>query len=266
MTQAGGNARASGGKRAYGMADDATRFLRELRKLRSEAGLELAELAARAHYPHDVIVAAEVGPGLPELPVLSAYVRGCGGGLAEWEERWRSVTGSPAAPLHLPARPAGCSSLAEAGAQAAYSSPAVDPEDQRRILAAITRAATETAGPVIPVQQPFAGTPARASRGGAREWDTATEGQRLVRPAPGTSAASAPGAAAMPAVASADSEPEPAAATGAGPGPVAAPLPTTSAARRTKPARRASIPYGAGIAAIVTAVLCIAGTILLLLR
>ena len=111
----------------------------------SEAGLESAELAARAHYPHDVIVAAEAGPGLPELPVLSAYVRGCGGGLAEWEERWRSVTGSPATSLHLPARPAGCSSLAEAGAQAAYNSPAVDPEDQRRIMAAITRAAVKSA-------------------------------------------------------------------------------------------------------------------------
>ena len=78
--QASGKSQPSDGKRAYFMADDATRFLRELRQLRSEAGLESAELAARAHYPHDVIVAAEIGPGLPELPVLSAYVRGCGPG------------------------------------------------------------------------------------------------------------------------------------------------------------------------------------------
>jgi len=83
------------------------RFLRELRQLRNEAGLEPAELAARTHYPRDVIVAAEAGPSIPGLPVLSAYVRGCGAGLAEWEERWRSLTGSSAAVPGLPARPAG---------------------------------------------------------------------------------------------------------------------------------------------------------------
>ena len=98
-------------------AHDAMRFLRELRQLRNEAGLEPAELAARAHYPHDVIEAAETGPSIPALPVLSAYVRGCGAGLAEWEERWRSLTGSPVAALCLPARPAGSSSLADAGAR-----------------------------------------------------------------------------------------------------------------------------------------------------
>jgi hypothetical protein len=97
--------------------DDAMRFLRELRQLRNEAGLEPAELAARAHYPRDVIVAAEAGPSIPGLPVLSAYVRGCGAGLAEWEERWRSLTGSSAAAAGLPARPAGCSGLADAGAR-----------------------------------------------------------------------------------------------------------------------------------------------------
>jgi hypothetical protein len=97
--------------------DDAMRFLRELRQLRNEAGLEPAELAARAHYPRDVIVAAEAGPSIPGLPVLSAYVRGCGAGLAEWEERWRSLTGSSAAAAGLPPRPAGCSGLADAGAR-----------------------------------------------------------------------------------------------------------------------------------------------------
>jgi hypothetical protein len=98
-------------------ADDAMRFLRELRQLRNEAGLEPAQLAARTHYPRDVIVAAEAGPSIPGLPVLSAYVRGCGAGLAEWEERWRSLTGSSAAAACLPARPAGCSELADAGAR-----------------------------------------------------------------------------------------------------------------------------------------------------
>jgi hypothetical protein len=79
--------------------DDATRFLRELRQLRDGAGFDHAELAARAHYPYDVIKAAEVGPALPDLPVLCAYVRGCGGTTEEWEERWRSLTRSPSLPV-----------------------------------------------------------------------------------------------------------------------------------------------------------------------
>jgi hypothetical protein len=259
MTQAGGSAQASDGQRGYGMADDATRFLRELRQLRSEAGLESAELAARAHYPHEVIVAAEAGPGLPELPVLSAYVRGCGGGPAEWEERWRSVTGSPATSLHLPARPAGSSSLAEAGAQAAYNSPAVDPEDQRRILAAITRAAAETEA-TIPAGQSSARSPS----------GSAAAAPELAGPGAAAPAAAAPGAAAgpaVPAVASpAGSEPEPAAAAGAGPASVPPAPSARPATRRRIAARRAALPYGAGIAAIVAAIMCIVGTILLLLR
>jgi hypothetical protein len=127
------------------------RFLRELRQLRDEAGLEPAELAARAHYPHHVIEAAEAGPSLPNLPVLSAYVRGCGAVLTDWEERWRSLNGSPAAPICLPARPVGCSSLASAGARAT-ADPAVDLEAQRRIMAAITKAPAADAVPAIPPQ------------------------------------------------------------------------------------------------------------------
>jgi hypothetical protein len=269
-TQASGKTRPSDGKRAYVRTDDATRFLRELRQLRSEAGLESAELAARAHYPHDAIVAAEIGPGLPELPVLSAYVRGCGAGLAEWEERWRSVTGSPATSLHLPARPAGCSSLAEAGAQAAYNSPAVDPEDQRRIMAAITRAASEMVEATIPAQQSPARSPARS----------AASAQELTSPAaaaPGASASPGAGAgsgAAAPPVAAAPAESLPATDSAAVSEPVAAagaePAPASPAAarapRRTIAGRRAALPYGAGIAALVAAIMCIVGAILILLR
>ncbi|MCW2935329.1 MAG: repeat-containing protein [Actinomycetia bacterium] len=149
-------------------ADDAMRFLRELRQLRNEAGLEPAELAARAHYPRDVIVAAEAGPSVPGLPVLSAYVRGCGAGLAEWEERWRSLTGSLAAPAGLPPRPAGCSGLADAGARlsAVVSSNAevpipaqvmrllagpVEPTPAEPVSAGTTPAGTTAAGTTLPV-------------------------------------------------------------------------------------------------------------------
>lgn len=144
--------------------DDAIRFLRELRQLRNEAGLEPAELAARAHYPRDIIVAAEAGPSIPGLPVLSAYVRGCGAGLAEWEERWRSLTGSPAAAHCLPARPAGCSSLADAGARlgAAVSSNAEGPipaQVMQRLSALAETAPAETtpsaAAGVVPRSGPL---------------------------------------------------------------------------------------------------------------
>jgi hypothetical protein len=239
-TQAGGSGQAGGGTHARRAVDDAMRFLRELRQLRNEAGLEPVELAARAHYPHNVIVAAEAGPGLPELPVLSAYVRGCGGGLAEWEERWRSVIGSPAASLHLPARPAGSSSLAEAGAQSTYTSPAVDPEDQRRILAAITKAATIPAGPA-----PYlAATGSLQDRGALA--DAVPEPAEAV---PAVAAVTAPG-----------SEP--------GPASVAVPQQRTAApaSRAGRVTQRRTFPAGAGIAALVATIMCIVGLILLLLR
>jgi hypothetical protein len=120
--------------------DDAKRFLRELRQLRDMAGLGLAELAARAHYPYDVLQSAEAGPGLPDLPVLSAYVRGCGGTTAEWEERWRSLTRSPASPL-LPTRTVGYSDAATAGARIGTTAAPSDGHDSARIWAALDRVA-----------------------------------------------------------------------------------------------------------------------------
>ena len=120
--------------------DDPARFLRELRQLRAEAGLELVELAARAHYPCDVIRAAEAGPSLPSLPVLSAYVRGSGGTPAEWEERWRSLTRSPASSL-LPMRSVGESDAAAAGARIGAVTPAAEGHDPSFIMAALGRVA-----------------------------------------------------------------------------------------------------------------------------
>jgi hypothetical protein len=124
--------------------DDTARFLRELRQLRDGAGLGQAELAARAHYPYDRIKAAEVGPTLPDLPVLSAYVRGCGGTTEEWEERWRSLTSAPTLPL-LDTRPAGCSNAASAGARIGSISPVAETPDPSIIMAALDRVAEEMA-------------------------------------------------------------------------------------------------------------------------
>ncbi len=127
--------------------DAAARFLRELRQLRVLASLGHAELAARAHYPRAVIEAAESGPSLPELPVLAAYVRGCGGTaeeVATWEDRWRSVTGAKASPL-LPAREAGNSDAASAGARIGAVSAAADSHDPAAIMAALDRFAERMA-------------------------------------------------------------------------------------------------------------------------
>ncbi len=127
-----------------GSGDDPARFLRELRQLRDGAGLGPAELAARAHYPCDRIKAAEVGPTLPDLPVLSAYVRGCGGTIEEWEERWRSLTSAPTLPL-VDARPAGGSTAASAGARIGSISPVADTPDPSIIMAALDRVAEQMA-------------------------------------------------------------------------------------------------------------------------
>ncbi len=133
------------GGRASG--DDTTaRFLQELRELRHGAGLGHAELAARAHFPYDSIRAAELGPALPDLPVLSAFVRGCGGTTEEWEERWRSLTSSPSLPVSA-SRNAGRSDAATAGARIGSASQVGDSPDPSIIIAALSRVAEEMASP-----------------------------------------------------------------------------------------------------------------------
>jgi hypothetical protein len=162
-----------------GSGDDPARFLRELRQLRDGAGLEPAELAARAHYPYDRIKAAEVGPTLPDLPVLSAYVRGCGGTIEEWEERWRSLTSAPTLPL-VDARPSGGSTAASAGARIGSISPVADTPDPSIIMAALDRVAEQMA----------VGTPAPPSRSGV---STIEQRPGIAAPSPavpGTAAAS----------------------------------------------------------------------------
>jgi hypothetical protein len=141
--------------------DDPARFLRELRQLRNGAGLEHVELAARAHYPCDAILAAEAGPALPDLPVLSAYVRGCGGTVTDWEERWRTLTRSPALTL-LPTRDAGGSDAAAAGARIGSVSLAADAHDPTIIMAALGRVANGIAAEPSPARSLF--TPASAAR------------------------------------------------------------------------------------------------------
>jgi Helix-turn-helix domain len=180
--------------------DDPARFLRELRQLRNGAGLEHAELAARAHYPCDAILAAEAGPALPDLPVLSAYVRGCGGTVTEWEERWRTLTRSPALTL-LPTRDAGGSDAAAAGARIGSVSIAADGHDPAIIMAALGRVANGIAAE--PSHSVF--TPAAAAPIPERASLFAVDSVPAAAPVPAVDAApeataelSAPGATAVP--------------------------------------------------------------------
>ena len=71
-------------------------FFHDLRALRAGAGLSLAELAERAHFPGETLAAAEVGPAVPPNPVLVAYVQACGGPVGQWEDYWRDASTSAA--------------------------------------------------------------------------------------------------------------------------------------------------------------------------
>lgn len=148
----------------------AGRFLSDLRALRTQAGLDHGELAARAHYPRDVIAAAEAGPYLPVLPVLAAYVRGCGGTgdeILAWEDRWRTVTGSKTHPL-LSARVGGLS-----GANRPLSPENSDPE---AIRSALHRFGSRMSQPE-----------AEPGAGASREESQEEPGDTAPRPAPAAS-------------------------------------------------------------------------------
>ena len=120
-----------------GQDDDKERFQADLRALRDKAALGHDELAARAHYPSDILKEAEYGASLPGLPILAAYVRACDGDVPEWEERWRCLGFEAGVELGLPVRPAGASPAAVAGARAGISVAPPDVYDPERIRAAL---------------------------------------------------------------------------------------------------------------------------------
>jgi hypothetical protein len=66
-------------------------FARDLRALRAKAELEYPEMAESSHYTMKTLVSAAGGLRLPTLPVAVAYVRACGGNVAEWEDRWQKI-------------------------------------------------------------------------------------------------------------------------------------------------------------------------------
>jgi len=66
-------------------------FARDLRALRAKADLDYPEMAEVSHYEMKTLAAAAGGLRLPSLPVAVAFVRACGGSVAEWEERWQKI-------------------------------------------------------------------------------------------------------------------------------------------------------------------------------
>ncbi|BAU87744.1 WD-40 repeat protein [Streptomyces laurentii] len=68
------------------------RFAHELRKLRDAAGpLTYRAMAVEARYSTATLAEAAAGEHLPSLPVALAYVRACGGDVADWEQRWHAA-------------------------------------------------------------------------------------------------------------------------------------------------------------------------------
>src|SRR5579864_4834879 len=128
-----------------GPGDDQARFLADLRALRDSAAIGYDELAARAHYPSDILKEAENGPLLPGLPILTAYVRACEGDVLDWEERWRRLNPEVANDPDLPVRPAGASAAAVAGARAGVGIAPPDVYDPDRIKAALRGDLSRTA-------------------------------------------------------------------------------------------------------------------------
>jgi hypothetical protein len=71
--------------------DDLEAFARDLRVLRATADLDYPEMAESSHFEMKTLAAAAGGLRLPTLPVAVAFVRACGGNVAEWEERWQKI-------------------------------------------------------------------------------------------------------------------------------------------------------------------------------
>jgi len=74
--------------------DNIAAFARDLRVLRSRAGLDYPDMAEKSHYTMRTLASAAGGLRLPTLPVLIAYINACGGDIADWEERWNKLSKS----------------------------------------------------------------------------------------------------------------------------------------------------------------------------
>ncbi len=86
--------------------DALSQFAWGLRRLREKAGSPTyRELAQRAHYAAGTLSDAAGGRKLPTLAVTLAYVRACGGEVAEWEKAWHVFAAELAAQNTRPGEP-----------------------------------------------------------------------------------------------------------------------------------------------------------------
>ena len=100
-------------------SDNVAAFARDLRVLRSKTRLDYPTMAEKSHYTMRTLASAAGGLRLPTLPVLIAYVRACGGDVAEWEDRWGKLVKSKKGQAALPA----------AGSDTSADEPGVTAED-----------------------------------------------------------------------------------------------------------------------------------------
>ena len=84
-------------------SDNVAAFARDLRVLRSKAGLDYPDMAEKSHYTMRTLASAAGGLRLPTLPVLIAYVQACDGDVADWEDRWARLVKSKRGTAALPA-------------------------------------------------------------------------------------------------------------------------------------------------------------------
>ncbi len=84
-------------------ADSVATFARDLRVLRSNAGLDYPDMAEKSHYTMRTLASAAGGLRLPTLPVLIAYVQACNGDVSGWEDRWARLARSKKGAAALPA-------------------------------------------------------------------------------------------------------------------------------------------------------------------
>lgn len=92
-------------------------FAYDLRQLRAAAGgPPYRVLAGRAHYSVAALSQAAAGRALPSLPVTLGFVRGCGGDVAAWEQRWHEVNAVLHPPVNATKAPAlTCTDTSRAG-------------------------------------------------------------------------------------------------------------------------------------------------------
>src|SRR5262245_43891749 len=86
-------------------------FAMGLRALRIAAGSPTYRaMSMRAGFSAAALSTAAAGERLPSLPVTLAYVGACGGDMAEWDRRWKSIVAQVSGGFSPPPRPAAASS------------------------------------------------------------------------------------------------------------------------------------------------------------